>query len=253
MVEAGSYAKKQIFCQNKIIVWSHSSRFQQTRRLLEKYVASKSKLLDYGCGDGTFLTMVSDLFTETVGADIAADQVADCQKRLSSLLPQTSFCVINKLEAEPYNSYFDTVVCMEVIEHCVTQNKEKIIADWKRLVKPNGIIIISVPIEIGPSLIIKQVTRRIAGWLRQGDYDKGTEHYTIGELIKMFFATRSTAIERPIYGNDSIGYHGHKGFNWRSLRHELASQFDIEDTVFSPLGWLGGFVSSQVFLICRNR
>ena len=37
------------------------------------------------------------------------------------------------------------------------------------------------------------------------------------------------------------------------FRYELERTFDIEHTVFSPLGWLGGFASSQVFLICRNR
>jgi len=56
MVELGHYAKKQIFCQNQIIAWSHSSRFAMTRKLLEKYATSNSRLLDYGCGDRTFLS-----------------------------------------------------------------------------------------------------------------------------------------------------------------------------------------------------
>lgn len=252
MIE-GHYAKKQILCQNKIISWSHYSRFKTTRHLLEKYAASKSKLLDYGCGDGTFLTIISDLFPEAVGADIAPEQIRDCQKRLSEMLPQVYFCTTDALGTEQYNSYFEIAVCMEVLEHCVQSEVEKVVADLKRLVKQNGIIIISVPIEIGPSLVIKQIIRTVAGWLRQGDYDKSVDSYQIGEFFKMVFANRSTSIERPIYGEGFVSFHPHKGFNWRSLRHELAKQLDIDSTVFSPLGWLGGFVSSQVFLICRNR
>jgi len=65
----------------------------------------------------------------------------------------------------------------------------------------------------------------------------------------MIFAT---SYLRPIYGDD-FPSHGHKGFNWRALRQELSQEFEIEQTLFSPVGWLGGFISSQTFLICRNR
>jgi len=251
MIEEGNYAKKQIFCKNQIIAWSHSSRFQTTQRLLKKYADSNSKLLDYGCGDGTFLGKVSNLFPEAVGTDISPQHITDCQKRFSGV-PQVSFCLIDDLDSEQYRSYFDIAVCMEVLEHCVSDSVEKVISNLKRLVKSDGIILISVPIEIGPSLLIKQITRSVAGWLRQGDYDKSIEPHTRIEFLKMVFATKSTSIERPTYG-DNFRYHGHKGFNWRSLRYELGKKIEIEQTFFSPLGSLGGFVSSQVFMICRNR
>ena len=41
------------------------------------------RLLDYGCGDGTFLALVQDLFPEALGVDVAADQVADCARRFA--------------------------------------------------------------------------------------------------------------------------------------------------------------------------
>jgi 2-polyprenyl-3-methyl-5-hydroxy-6-metoxy-1,4-benzoquinol methylase len=251
MIE-GHYAKKQIFCQNKIIAWSHSSRFKTAQHLLEKYADSNSKLLDYGCGDGTFLKLVSNSFIEAVGADISLEQIIDCQKRLSEELPQVRFCLTDDLVSEQYKSHFDTAVCMEVLEHLLPEQLEKVLSNLKTLVRSKGLILISVPIEIGPSLIFKQSTRSVAGFLRQGDYHKSVEHHTTAEFLKMVFATKSTSIQRPIYGDDSP-YHGHKGFNWRWLRHELANKFEIEQTLFSPLSWLGGFFSSQVFLICRNR
>jgi 2-polyprenyl-3-methyl-5-hydroxy-6-metoxy-1,4-benzoquinol methylase len=251
MIEEGHYAKKQIFCKNQIIAWSHSSRFKTSQCLLEKYSNSDSKLLDYGCGDGTFLRMINNLFLETIGTDISPEQIAACQKRFLGV-PQVFFCLVDDLDSEQYHSYFDMAVCLEVLEHCVPDNVEKVVLNLKRVVKPDGMIIISVPIEIGASLVIKQIIRSVAGFLRQGDYDKSIESHTLVEFFKMVFATHSTSIERPTYGDD-IPYHGHKGFNWRSLRYELSNKLDIEQTFFSPLGWLGGFVSSQVFLICRNR
>jgi len=251
MIQEGHYAKKQILCQNQVIAWSHSSRFQTTRRLLENYADSNGKLLDYGCGDGTFLAMVNDLFSEAVGADLALRQVQDCQERFAEV-SQLSFVHTSELELKPYQSSFDVAVCMEVLEHCLPEQVEHILSQLQQLVKPTGIIIVSVPIEIGSSLLIKQLTRNIAGLLRQGDYAASIERHTLKEFMQLIFAKGSTHIQRPIYG-DSNPYHGHKGFNWRSLRLKLAERFEIEQTCFSPLGGLGGFVSSQVFLVCRNR
>jgi hypothetical protein len=68
MISECHYANKQILSNNQIIAWSHSSRFQTTKKLIESYVGSDSKLLDYGCGDGTFLQIVSDVVSEAVGS-----------------------------------------------------------------------------------------------------------------------------------------------------------------------------------------
>ena len=58
MSEIGKYEQKQIYCKSKIISWSHNSRFEFARRLVGPF--SGLKLLDYGCGDGTFLKQVFD-------------------------------------------------------------------------------------------------------------------------------------------------------------------------------------------------
>src|SRR5690348_14571968 len=76
----GHYAKKQLGCKDWIISWSHRTRFETARTLVSPFRGKR--LLDYGCGDGTFLSQVEDLFPEAVGADIAGDQVEDCKARL---------------------------------------------------------------------------------------------------------------------------------------------------------------------------
>ncbi len=250
MIAEGHYEKKQINCHNPIIAWSHGSRFKTTTELVKKYSTKSTNLLDYGCGDGTFLKMVNDLFLESIGTDVSKVQIKDCQQRLAEK-KNIKFCVNEELDDNKYSSYFEIAVCMEVLEHCIPEQAEKVINNLKRLVKQDGVIIITVPIEIGASLLIKQMNRAFAGWLRQGDYDKSFESYSMSELFQMIFATESSSILRPIYGDD-FPYHGHKGFNWRALHQELSKKFTIEKTLFSPLGWLGGIVSSQVFIICRN-
>ena len=74
----------------------------------------------------------------------------------------------------------------------------------------------------------------------------------------MVVAGAKTAIHRPVLRTELIPgrptfFHGHKGFNWRTLRLELEEYFRVEQILFSPLGWLRGFFSSQVWFICKPR
>jgi hypothetical protein len=145
---------------------------------------------------------------------------------------------------------------METLEHVHVDDMPHVLADLARLVKPGtGRVIISVPIEIGPTLLGKQVVRRIAGWRGIGDY-RWTERYAPGELLRMLCATASTAIPRQHHelrfpdGSTTRGY-AHKGFNWRALRRQLGGCLRVDRTLFSPLGWTKGFLSSQAWMICR--
>src|SRR5690242_9385018 len=93
-VDPGHYAKKQICCRSAIIAWSHRSRFNLARRLVEPYAGKK--LLDYGCGDGTFLAEIHDLFPAAVGADVDPKQRLDCRTRFAGLA-NISFLLTDEL------------------------------------------------------------------------------------------------------------------------------------------------------------
>lgn len=246
-IEAGHYERKQLASPSRIIAWSHSSRFGVARDLLSPFAGQR--LLDYGSGDGTLLKLVADMFPSAVGADPITSQVTDAQRRFADGGP--SFCTIAELHARYGPGSFDVITCMEVLEHCVAPAVEAVLDDLAALVAPDGAVMISVPIEIGPSLLFKQVVRRVAALRRLGDY-AWTERYTLGELVRMTFANSATAINRPVHESPDVGpAHGHKGFNWRALEKRITTRFTIERRLFSPLGFLGGFFSSQVWFVCR--
>ena len=104
LLAGGAYARKQLYCKDRIVAWSHGSRFRTGCRLAEAFAGAR--LLDYGCGDGTFLAMVHDLFPEAVGADLDPKQTADCARRFASL-PGLSFVLTEDLTA--HNSRFDLI------------------------------------------------------------------------------------------------------------------------------------------------
>lgn len=242
----GHYARKQLGCSSGIIAWSHASRFRLALRLAGP---SPGKLLDYGCGDGTFLAMAASRIPEGLGADIAEDQITDCRARLTAI-PNLRFCTIADLKGRVHEHAYDLVTCMETLEHCTDAVAEIVLSDLARLVSPEGRVIISVPIETGPTFILKTAIRRLAAWRGLSDY-RHYERYATRDALRMVFAGRRTALQRPVYGEPDAPHHSHYGFNWRAARERVRAHLTVERTLFSPVGWLGGWVSSQAWFVCR--
>ena len=254
LIEQGHYARKQISSRNTIIAWSHRRRFAVARELAS--VGAGGALLDYGCGDGTFLALAHDLFREAIGADIDVEQVRDCRRRLDGVR-NVQFASIDDLRAPAHQHHYDAVVCMEVLEHCPSDVQPQVLDDLDRLVRPHGVVVISVPIEIGPTLAAKQLVRAAAAATGLSEYAT-RERYRLSEFMRMFLAGETSRIERPINvainaRGDQTRFHGHKGFNWRALERLIESVFAIERRLFSPVPVTGRWLNSQVWFICRKR
>jgi len=252
-VREGAYARRQLFGGFRLLRWSHGSRFRVARELVAPHAGER--LLDYGCGDGTFLSMVHDLFPVAVGAEVDAELAADAARRFADDAG-LRFVHTSALAAEPAGS-FGVAVCMEVLEHCTPDAVDRVVADLRRLVAKDGTVIVSVPVETGPALVGKQLYRRLAARRGLEGY-RERETYTARELGTMLVAGGSTGIERPVYrGTFASGepnvWHGHKGFNWRALRRRLAADFIVRKTRFSPVPLLGPLLNSQAWFILSPR
>jgi hypothetical protein len=141
---------------------------------------------------------------------------------------------------------------METLEHCTEPVVDRVLAELARLCTPTGRVLISVPIETGPSFVLKYMFRTMAAWRKLSEYEY-YERYAIRDAFRMVVARAGTIIRRPIYGTAGREFHSHYGFNWRHLRERVRGVLRVERTVFSPLGWLGGLVSSQAWFICRPQ
>jgi len=250
-VRAGFYARKQIDSRSRLIAWSHRGRFATSLRLAREITAVR--VLDYGCGDGTFLGLLMNGEPAprlAVGAELTVSIVADCRERFKAQ-KGLHFMLIDDLERPAHHSAYDAVYCMEVLEHVV--DPAAMLDTFDQLLAPGGTLIISVPIETGIPVVVKQVVRRIAGWRGIGHYP-GTTGYTPLELLRSVVARSAQHIARPIHTReDGSTFHDHKGFNWRVLRTLVSTRFDLVRESTSPVEWLGPQLGTQRWLIARKR
>ena len=250
-IREGHYAKKQIHSRDWLIAWSHRRRFQ-TAVELGKAFAGKC-VLDYGCGDGTFLGLLMAERSApalAVGVETHASTVEDCRRRYR-VEPRLEFVLTSDLDRPEHRGRYDAVFCMEVLEHVL--DPEPLLAQFTELLAPDGKLIVSVPVETGLPLIAKQAIRRLAGWRRLGDYP-GTSSYGVRELVASLLAGRRQHIVRPVFRVGSgAAFYDHKGFNWMVLRETVAGRFEIERCVGSPVQWLGPYLASQVCFVARPK
>jgi SAM-dependent methyltransferase len=249
-VSGGHYAQKQILSRDKLVAWSHARRFATVLQLARQF--TDRRILDYGSGDGTFLAlaMMSDAPPAlAVGAELLDHVIDDCRNRYRTE-PRMSFVQVASLDTAAHMKRYDAVFCMEVLEHVFDWEPE--LARMSRLLAPGGSLIISVPVETGLPVLVKQTVRTVAGWRKIGHYP-GTTPYTWRELTSAVFAGRTQHVTRPVFDFGGGPAHDHKGFNWRVLRDRLRQQFDIIDIVASPFRWLGPGFATQVCFVCQHR
>jgi SAM-dependent methyltransferase len=249
-VGRGHCAQQQILSRDKLIAWSHTRRIATALDIVRKF--SGKRILDYGSGDGTFLALA--MMGEAppaaaIGAELLDEVIEDCRTRYRAE-PRLSFVPVQALDEAEHAQRYDAVFCMEVLEHVVDWEPE--LARMSRALAPSGTLVVSVPVETGIPVVVKQIVRTIAGWRAIGYYP-GTTSYSWRELASAVFAGSTQHVKRPVLESSGMPSHDHKGFNWRVLRQRLTQQFDVQAVVASPFAWLGPGLGTQVWFIARLR
>jgi SAM-dependent methyltransferase len=198
------------------------------------HLHSESKVLDFGCGDGDFLSklLADSSSSKFVGFEpyMEAKKVASALNIFRSWDEITAYCDMNGL--------FDTVTCFEVMEHFSKERQIEAIDKILKVLKADGDVIISVPIEKGLPVIPKNL-RRIAL-----SYKGNEEIYTLQNIACSLFGIKSQSLNRLRQGED---YLSHMGFYFTDLEDLLRKKFIISKVSYSPFSKLPYFLNSQVF------
>lgn len=237
-----SYSQRILQQGSRLTRLAHRSRFGTVLDAIRN--AQYTQALDYGCGDGWLLKMAYDqnLVKEGFGVDVEPLMLSSC-KELFADIPGFQFCQPHELPEKISPKSCDLILCTETLEHI--GEPESVLEQMLAYSQPGAKMVISVPIEIGPSLLFKQLGRYFAN--RKGGY--GYERYRLNELFSASILWNTNSF--PSSHSAKASNTGHKGFDYRKIDKLLQRKVTIERTILTPFPWTGHLINSTVIWICR--
>lgn len=230
-----NYSKLTIKNKNFIKRISHSKRYEYCQKIILKY--KPNNVLDFGTGDGEFIKFIFKIKNiKIIGYEPDEDLYLQANNNLKKI--KNKIRLIQNLKGLKKFS-FDMICVNEVLEHLNKKNLNKCFKEINQLLKKDGILVISVPIEVGLSSLLKNFIRIIT--------NQKHNHTTLKNIIKSFLYLK---IKRPnINYNDS-----HIGFNYiEFIKLIKKKNYFIQEKIFSPMPKLKGFLNSQIYLVVRNK
>lgn len=141
----------------------------------------RPRILDAGCGTGGLLTHLKGLGW-AAGVDLSPEALSWARRRDLPRLAQAS------VESLPFpDATYDLVTCMDVLYHLQVQEDMAALAEFRRVLRPGGWLLVKVP-----------AYEALRG---QHDQTVHTRHrYTLDEL-RGKLETAGFAVERATYAN----------------------------------------------------
>lgn len=198
------------YCKDsKYIYWTAVTTPWRGKRVVQialKYLNTNTNILDVGSSQGLTLGYLAQVFPKIEGIDIdqKAIVVASQRLKLLGLKTRISYYTGDKL---PFKSKsFGGIISTEVFEH--VENRQKYIKELSRVLKPNGILIISSPNKLYPiecefhlpflSYLPKKLADvyvRISGRGSSYDHVNHPTYSTFRNTIEEYFNTEDITLE----------------------------------------------------------
>ncbi len=131
----GEYARNGEFHRNLDPNWSYYpiyvNKIALIDEILQHHGCEHGKILDAGCGEGVLVEKYSRQGWDITGVD----------KNYASQYVQEGSIIDLPFES----NRFDTVLCLDVLEHILYPDQEKALLEIQRVLKPNGLAVFSIP------------------------------------------------------------------------------------------------------------
>jgi SAM-dependent methyltransferase len=231
-----SYADLTYRSRNPLKRLVQRGRFQAMFDLVA--IGPEAVILDYGCGDGFFLSMLSDIVPprQLFGFEPFRIMTDQCDRGPDRPKILSEYDELAQLG----NRRFSAIFCMEVLEHLVDEDIDRALANIAGLASPQTRIVFTVPSERGLAGAAKYLFRRRAG----------TETVTMSTVLAVLAGrniSRSAAET-----SDGRYIYSHIGFDHRNLEAQLRRRFKIERICGIPFNFLPGWLNNEIVFICRT-
>lgn len=230
-----SYTARVFTGGSRLTRWAHGLRRTAVHRLL--HGQQFRSVADFGCADGWLLRDLrsAGVASSGVGIDIEPAMVETARSRSAS---DDALSFMLAADVGSHDLSFDLVCCLETLEHVDTV--KDVVDQMLQVVSPGGHLLVSVPVEVGPALLVKQMGR----WWANRLTDYGYERYTLGELLRASALWDTRGVSR-------INNFSHKGFDYRSVRTAIDARATLVRTAYSPVRWTGPFMAATVLWLFR--
>ena len=223
---------------NPVTRFLHSFR----HRLASDFVGEVAKaspgrpvrVLEIGCAAGrTFAIINAEHEIQYLGIDASPEFIAAAKSRFSAS-GNAAFVCASAADTSLYApDSADIVFALETLEHIPERDVVRIVETVCQVVRPR-LFIVSVPIEIGPSIWIKNIGVRLMGYRRTA--------YTPSQT---FWAGLYKLNRLPPHGT------GHVGFNWFWLEQTIRHNARIRESRSLPYRWLPKILAPTVMFVAE--
>jgi 2-polyprenyl-3-methyl-5-hydroxy-6-metoxy-1,4-benzoquinol methylase len=232
------YSKLTIENDAAIKRFSHTRRFKIALDMLK--LEFGESVLDYGTGDGYFLISLKNKNSKAKA--FGYEPVSEMFDNLLANLRDSNYLdevqVFQSLDSL-LDMHFEKITCFEVLEHLDRNLQKNALQNMKKMLRQDGLLLISIPIEVGFSSLIKNVLRIILG----------QEHdaRNLTNIIKSFLCIHIERESSPYISS-------HIGFYFHDLEKIFLEEgLLIKQIVYSPFKYWGSIVNSQIFYILSVR
>ena len=227
-----SYDTYTFNSKNPLTRYAHRSRLKIANQIVK--TTSPKSILDFGCGDGNFLSKITDVVD--VSEIVGFDPYMATKETTSNLLIYKTWDEVIKHTSE--NIPFEMVTCFEVMEHFSEKLQIDTLEKIKSVTEKDSTIIISVPIEKGIVSVVKNIRRVFTVY-------KGNEKvYSLKNIICSMIGIKNKEMV-SIRNKDE--FLPHMGFYFDELESLLRQFFQVDQVTFSPFPYLPSSFNSQVF------
>jgi len=221
-----TYDRQTINSPNPLARFSHRSRTSKSVNLACECLPEGGTVVDFGAGTGLMLCKLGDVRPDVKLLAISRYMPPTPDPRLRYLADLR----------DAAGQSVDLVTALEVCEHLADAELDDFLATTAMLLRDGGFLIVSVPIMIGPVVIIKEINRMLL--------HRRISDMSFGEMARHVLGLQLTRAENR--GTS------HKGFDYRWLRRQLQQGFLIVREFYSPLP-LPWWLNSQAFFICQPK
>jgi SAM-dependent methyltransferase len=237
-----SYAEITFRDRNPVKRWLQRHRLAFAIELCRRTVRAPAAICDFGAGNGELCKLLAECYRDArlVCYEPKHSLMLEARKNLKAVAGTEFFEDLRGIES----GTMDVVFCLEVFEHLPPRETADALQAIHDLLKPDGLAVIGVPVEIGFPALYKGVFRMSR---RYGAFDANVRNVVRSSLF-------CPPKDRPVSEiSPGLEFHRqHTGFDFRSLGTSIRQKFRLEKTSASPFPLFGSWLMPELYFVARK-